>query len=58
MRELHEKASTEIEKQDKIRQRRIAITEASRSNPNEIHINILMLFFQISIILKNVIYKC
>ena len=37
MRELHEKASTEIEKQDKIRQRRIAITEASRSNPNEIH---------------------
>lgn len=35
MRELHEKASTEIEKQEKLRKRRMAITEASKSNPVE-----------------------
>ena len=33
MRELHEKASAEIEKQEKLRKRRMAITEASKSNP-------------------------
>ena len=36
MRELHDKASFEIEKQDKLRKRRIAITEASRINPDEL----------------------
>lgn len=30
MRELHERASTEIEKQEKLRKRRMAITEASK----------------------------
>ena len=33
MRELHERASTEIVKQEKLRKRRMAITEASKSNP-------------------------
>ena len=33
MRELHEKASAEIEKQEKLRKRRMAITEASKTNP-------------------------
>jgi DNA-binding transcriptional regulator YiaG len=32
MRELHEKASAEIEKQEKLRKRRMAITEASKGN--------------------------
>lgn len=32
MRELHEKASAEIEKQEKLRKRRMAITEASKNN--------------------------
>lgn len=31
MRELHEKASVEIEEEDKRRKRRLAITEASQS---------------------------
>lgn len=35
MRELHDKASAEIEKQDKIKKRRMAITEASRANPDD-----------------------
>jgi hypothetical protein len=34
MRELHEKASAEIEKQEKLRKRRMAIAEASKTNPN------------------------
>jgi hypothetical protein len=34
MRELHEKASAEIEKQEKLRKRRMAITEASKTNNN------------------------
>lgn len=34
MRELHEKASSEIEKQEKLKKRRMAITEASKSNPD------------------------
>ena len=33
MRELHEKAAAEIEKQEKLKKRRMAITEASKSNP-------------------------
>jgi len=37
MRELHDKASAEIEKQDKLKQRRMAITEASRSNHDELN---------------------
>jgi hypothetical protein len=37
MRELHDKASMEIEKQDKVRKRRMAITEASRINPDELN---------------------
>lgn len=31
MRELHEKASAEIERQEKLRKRRMAITEASKT---------------------------
>jgi hypothetical protein len=34
MRELHERASAEIEKQEKLRKRRMAIAEASKSNAN------------------------
>lgn len=34
MRELHEKAAAEIEKQEKLKKRRMAITEASKSNPD------------------------
>jgi hypothetical protein len=34
MRELHEKASAEIEKQEKLKKRRMAITEASKANPD------------------------